>query len=466
MNTDERAVAAALREISADIQPVRLPPNLWARGRRRRRLRATAFAAGVATLLLALIALPLAWAPGRHPVTPAEPHWSIPFRVRAPMPLQPNLADAPNGPASVIVTGPGGFGANDVFGFDDRAVAVGRDGLYRYVRDINSVDAGENLLLSPDGRYVAGPADLEGVDFDESAGDWKSTAGVMDLTTGKVRTYREGAPVAWSPDGRLLVRSVSGPLRLVDIGSGAIVPLGIGGAAAVAFSPDGHELALLQGGELKVLNVDTRAVRTVATLGAQQTLAGPGGWSAGGRLAIWNGSDCLPACTAGYRDFRLSFVDMGNGAVTDAGFDAVQAVSARLLGWQSDGDAVVALSMTSHDPSGPRRAAPQVLSLHPGGGRTTLVTVTADADRIDVARDLLDHFGGDPRSGWSMFLDLLRVRLLKAAPWLAPIAVLVAGGLWLRRRRRPGTTRRSRPGTGGSSRRAACARRRLRRDAT
>ncbi|GIH15207.1 TolB family protein [Rugosimonospora africana] len=447
MNTDERAVAAALRQISAGVRPVRVPPDLWARGRRRRRLRATAIAAGVAALLLALIAVPLAWAPGPPPARPAEHPWSIPSRIRVPMPLQPNLVDAPNGPASVIVTGPGGFAANDVFGFDDRAIAVGRDGLYRYVRDVNSVNAGDDLLLSPDGRYLAGRADLEGVHFDEAASDWQSTAGVMDLTTGKVRTYREGVPVAWSPDDRLLVSASSGRFTLLDLGSGAVVPLGVGGAAP-AFSPDGQQIALQQGRELKVLDVDTRTVRTVANLGAQQSLAGPGAWSAGNRLAIWNGNDCARACPASYRDFRLSFVDIDNGAVTDAGFDAVQAVSARLLGWRSGGDAVVTLSMTSDDPAGPHSGAPQVLSLRPGGGRTTLITVTADADRVDVARNLLDHFGGAPRSGWSMFLDLLRVRLPQAAPWLAAIAVLIAVGLnyrrirakvgpWLRRRISP-----------------------------
>jgi hypothetical protein len=353
--------------------------------------------------------------------------------MRIPVPLQPNLVDAPNGPASVIVTGPGGFDANDLFGFDDRAIVVGRDGMYRYVRDVNSVDAGENLLLSPDGRYLAGPADLEGVDTDESTSDWQSTAGVMDLTTGKVRTYHEGAPVAWSPGDRLLVHASSGQFKLLDVGSGEMVPLGAGGVGAVAFSPDGHQLALIQGRELKVLDMDTRATRTVANLTAQQTLAGPGAWSAGGRLAIWTDNECPPGCPASHHDFRLSFVDIGNGAVTDTRFDPVQAVSARLLGWQTDGDAVVALSMTSNDAAGPHLGAPQVLSLHPGGGRTTLITVMADADRIDVARDLLDQFGGDPRSGWAMFLDMLRVRLRQAAPWLAAIAVLIAIPLTYRR---------------------------------
>lgn len=82
--------------------------------------------------------------------------------------------------------------------------------------------------------------------------------------------------------------------------------------------------------------------------------------------------------------------------------------------------------MTSPDDAGPYVGAPQVLAPHPNGGRTALVTVTADADRIDIARTMLDRFGGQPRSGWAMFLDLAGVRLPQVAPWLAVIAVLVA----------------------------------------
>jgi hypothetical protein len=434
VNTDEQTVAAALRQLSTDVQPVRVPDDLWVRGRRRRRLQLIAVVAGVVALLV-LIAVPLAWAPRSHRPVPSEPRQSIPSKVRAPMPLQPNLVSAPNGPASVIVTGPGGFGANDVFGYDDRAIAVGRDGLYRYIRDVSGVNAGENLLLSPDGRYVADGASLEGVDPAESGPDWQSMAGVMDLTTGKVRTYREGSPVAWSPDGRLLTKALSGLLRLVDVGTGEMVPLRVG-ADTVAFSPDGRRLALQLGRELTVLDLDTYAVRAVAELGARQVLAGPGAWSAGDRLAVWDGADCLPACPTSYTDVRLSFVDISGGAVTQAGFDPVRAVSARLLGWQSDGDAVVVLAMTSFEPAGPHVGAPQVLALHPGGGRTALITVTADADRIDIARTMLDRFGGQPRSGWAMFLDLLSVRLPQAAPRLAVIAVLVAARPVYRRFRR------------------------------
>jgi hypothetical protein len=249
--------------------------------------------------------------------------------------------------------------------------------------------------------------------------------------------------VAWSPDGRILVGAPSGQLKLLDVGSGETVPLGIGGAVGVAFSPDGRQLAVQLGRELKVVDVDTRAVRTVAELDARQTLAGPGAWSAGGRLAIWDGTDCGPACPAGHTDLRLSLVDISDGAVTVAGLDPVQAASARLLGWQVDGDAVVVLAMTSPEPAGPHSGTPQVLALHPGGGRTTLMTLPAGAGRVDIARTLLDHFGGEPRSRWELFLDVVRVRLAQAAPWLAVIALLVAALVTYRRLR--GRVRGSRP---------------------
>lgn len=355
------------------------------------------------------------------------------------MPLLPNLVDAPNGPASVIVTGPGGFGADDVFGYDDRAIVVGRDGLSRYVRNVNAFDAGDDLLLSPDGRYVAGGADLEGVDAGESASEWQSATGVMDLTTGEVRTFHEGPPVAWSPEGRLLAGPLSGQLRLLDVDSGEAVPLGVGRAAAVAFSPDGRQLALQVDQELRVLDVQTRAVRVVADLGETQTLAGPGAWSPGGRLAVWDRTDCQPGCPAGYVDLRLSFVDINDGSETaEADFDVTQvvsAMSARLLGWQSDGDAVVVLALTRLDPAGPHAAAPQVLALHPGGGQTALISVTIEANRIDIARDLLDRFGGEPRTGWDLLVDTFHVRLRQALLPIGIIAALVAARLIYRRLR-------------------------------
>ncbi len=430
MNTDERALATALRHVSADAPPVRIPDDLWARGSRRRRRRLTAMAAGV-TVLVALAAAPLAWAPRPEPAPVAEGR-SIPSTILAPWPLQPKLVDAPNGPASVIVTGPGGFGANDFFGYDDRAIVVGRDGRYRYVRGINGFNAGEDLLLSPDGRYLAGGPGLEGVESAGSASEWQATAGVMDLTTGQVRTYRHGRPVAWSPNGRLVTSQPDGDLSLLDVSSGDAVSLGVTGASSVAFSADGAELAVQVGTELTVVDVRTRTTRLVTGLVAGQLLAGPGAWSAG-HLALWNREDCGPSCPAGLAEFSLFFVDIASGEVVDTGVDPVTAVSASLLGWQADGDAVVVLAMTAHGPDGPHSGAPQVLALHPSGGQTSLITVRADADRIDIPRDLLDHFGGPSASGRDLAVDMLAIRLRHALLPLGVIVALVAARLVYRR---------------------------------
>lgn len=432
MNRDDRGAVDVLDQASAQPKPARRPDAPPAR---RSRWRLVAAVAGVAALV-ALVAIPLAWAL-RSPTEPAETTGdsrSIPAEIRAPKPLQPNLVDSPNGPASVIVTGGGGFDFQDLFlRYDDRAVVVGRDGLYRNVRHINAFSAGEDLLLSPDGRYLAGGPGLEGVDWGSSSVAWQSAAAVMDLTTGAVRVYHEGSPIAWSPDGRLLAGPAASGLTLIDPGTDATVSLGIGAVTAVAFSPDGDQLAVQRDRQVDVVDVDTRAVREVAVLDAEQSLAGPGAWRADGRLAVWDRTECAPGCPTSYSGFRLSYMDINDGSTVEAGFDPVRAVTATVLGFQSDGDAVVVLAMTEAGPDGPHVGAPQVLALHPQGGQTTLITVTDEADRIDIARNLLDNFGGESPSSTDELLDVVRVRLPQVLIPIGAIALLVAAGLVYRR---------------------------------
>ncbi len=439
MNAEERAVASVLRRVANQAPLIKPRPDTWARGRRRRRLRhVTAFAGVVA--LVALTIASMGWSPRPQQTAPIQEQRSVPAEITLPMPWQPNLVDAPNGPASVILTGPGGFGANDVFGYDDRAIVVGRDGLYRYVRAINGVNAGEDLLLSPDGRYLAGGADLEGAQPTQTSADWQSTASVMDLSTGEVRTYRHGPPVAWSPDGRLLVgiplslTSRRCPCRLLDPVSGVVTAVGAGGATSVAFSPDGQRMAIQVDTELKIVDLPSLADTTVADLGSGWMLAGPGAWRPDGRIGIWRSSGCAPQCAAGVVDHRLSLVDAESGAVYDGGRAPVRGVSARLLGWQADDDAIVAATQTAHVPEGPHAGLPQVLALDPDGGRTELITVPDGTDRIDIARDLLDHFGGQPRSGWDLLLDTVAFRGLQLLPFA--VALIVLAGAWLIYRRR------------------------------
>ena len=95
---------------------------------------------------------------------------------------------------------------------------VGRNGSYRIVRHVNAFDAGETLLLSPNGRYIAGDSGLEGA---QPGADIANATAVLDLTTGQVRTYDAGRPLAWSPDGAsLLASSDAGVLSIVEMDSG------------------------------------------------------------------------------------------------------------------------------------------------------------------------------------------------------------------------------------------------------
>ena len=98
-------------------------------------------------------------------------------------------------------------------------------------------------------------------------------------------------------------------------------------------------------------------------------------------------------------------------------------MSARILGWQADGSAVMALyhasphaSIGPHDPLQPdvdywNVGEVELLALAPGGGRRELVDLPGGALHVDVPRDLLDRFGGPSPS-----------RLSGSVRWLANIA--------------------------------------------
>jgi DNA-binding beta-propeller fold protein YncE len=199
-------------------------------------------------LLVSALAMPALFVSGRQRAIPAEDQPSIPTRVYPPMPFPSTVQDAPAGPAALIVTGRGGFGTIEVLGYEDRAIVVGQNGSYRVVRH-NQFAAGKSLLLSPDGRFVAGDGGLEGA---RPGTDFSATS-VLDLTTGQVHSYDAGQPLAWSPDGRsLLARSGSGNLSVVDVDAKAVVDLDLYGGEPtsptwVAFSPDGRRAALQEG---------------------------------------------------------------------------------------------------------------------------------------------------------------------------------------------------------------------------
>jgi hypothetical protein len=236
----EADLVAALDRIAGRARPARLPDDLWARGRRRhrRRLAIGASVAAVVVALVVLVAGPALPGPfGHRAVAPADRDPAVPSEVGRPWPWQPTVAEAPPGPAAVLVDGIGPFAEFTPTSHDQRSLAVGVNGAYRVIRN----DDGE-LLLSPDGRYVASRSTME------ETPDWDHFGtSILDLNTGRVRTFGEMSPVAWSPDGRTLlarITSAGNRLVLLDTTTGAVRPLfdlvGRVPEDFAAFSPDGR----------------------------------------------------------------------------------------------------------------------------------------------------------------------------------------------------------------------------------
>ncbi|GIJ47987.1 hypothetical protein Val02_48730 [Virgisporangium aliadipatigenens] len=425
MSADGRSIATVLAAVADEARPARLPADLWSRGMRRRRRRQV-----TAALAALALALPLLLVSRPGPETPADGRPAVPSRIDSPFPFVGTATSSPPGGASVIVTGPGGFGASGLFGggYEDRAIVVGTNGSYRTVRHLNGFDAGESVLLSPDGRRVAGDWGMES-SWQEGLGAAATT--VLDLTTGHLRRYGAGAPVAWFPDGTRLLTS-AGTLRVLHLDTGAVDDLGLRHETAnVALAPDGRHAVVQDGSSLTVLDLTTGQTRTMATLDERHTLAGPGAWDGHGRVAVW---ECTPACSGVPQvALTLTYIDADTGApATGPALRLAGVAGARLLGWQRDGDAVAVRfrdSGTSFTPPTGRRAdvtappggQPEVVALRPDGPGTVLVRVPAGADRVEVARGFLDRFGAAPAS--------LRERLLD---WLAShtgaLVLLMAAG--------------------------------------
>jgi hypothetical protein len=417
--------------------------------------------------------------------------------VYGPLPFTRAAGDAPNGPARLLLSGGGSLRG----GLDDEghSLVVGHDGTYRLVRTGNDVNAGDDLLLSPDGRYVAGDQ-LEGVDSPAMAG---TALGLLDLITGLVRSVPAGLPVAWSPSGQLLVARYRPP-GSADPGRGASAPDASAGAGpgdfrlglldvhtgdvrdlfsastrprggSVAFSPDGTRLALQTTQGLTVYDLTTLARTPILTTSSTgrfaavtPRLAGAGAWTPEGWLAVWTIDD------AGDRAFSMTlrlidpnhadptdpnlrrevaFVDPRSGAVVPR-IEPVTGVDAWLLGWQPDGDAVVEVFSTTraspdflHGDPIDQATRVELYAYHPGGGRTALVHLPADATRVDVPRDLVvnDRFGGPAPSLPARLGDLARTRVVE----LALLTLLITGTVtlvgWSRRRRPPRPPRPPRP---------------------
>ncbi|MGC4895380.1 TolB family protein [Micromonospora sp. DT31] len=436
----------ALREAAAEV-PAYSVHDRAVRTARRTRWRTAA----VATAVLALVAAVPLTVRGDGLTAPAGVGGAaLPDRLGLPPIGALRATERPAlGPASVVFSGQA-RGLTGLIDEDGTVAVVGASAdRYRTWKVGSEVPAGEGVLLSPDGRFLAVPAS-PGVN-------------VIDLTVGTARwlpSPRPGsvttAPAGWAPDGSALavvdttpanpeVSSHINTLSLVRLDGGRAVRLletpqvPVFGSP-VAFAADGSQLAYQVGTKVLVSSPDGRQIDSFA-LPPDTALAGKGAW-------LPDGSLTLVAHEAAGDRWRLRRVDTGGRELPAPALPAVSGVGAiRLLGWQPDGTAWVVAYRP--EPGAPYRYADElamdqrtayanvrsirVLGLMPGAATpATLLTAPDQVLAVDVA-DSVVHAG----------------RVREANPpsvlggrvwWGAGVVALVLGGLatyrWVRRRRR------------------------------
>lgn len=320
-----------------------------------------------------------------------------------------HATDWPLGPASVIFTGQ----ARGLMHGDEGSIiaVVGAEAdRYRIIEGEIEAYAGDDTVLSPDGRQVA---------F-RSISSWRPRVEIVDLVTGRSRTVGSGVsgtvsaePLGWSPDGRVLVirdvvpadpegnayrhvLSIVWPdgdrrIRLADdYHEGPWT-------SPVAFAPDGARFAFQTGRTVTVTDLDGRRLSSF-TLAPETELAGKGAWSPDGQT--------LTVARRDGEHWSLWRVDPTTGRDLGAmDMPTVSGVTAiRLLGWAADGSAwVVAYKPSHHAPAAfdaplamDQRLAygnvgtVRVLALGPGAETpTALLTAPADVVAIDVSNDVI-----------------------------------------------------------------------------
>ncbi|MER7469424.1 hypothetical protein [Micromonospora sp. NPDC000018] len=396
----------SLHTAAADVPAYPVYERSLATARRSRRRTALAAVAALVLVALAGAVLPLASTPAVDAAAGAES--ALPDRVGVPPFGSLHATDRPRlGPASVIFTGQA---PRLVYSGEGSIIAVvGADtDRYRIIKGEIEAQAGEDTVLSPDGRRVA---------F-RSVGYTHTRVEIVDLVTGHSRTVASGVsgtvmvePAGWSPDGRALVVRDTVPinpersayrqvLSIVWLDGDRRTRLADdyeGNGSPVAFAPDGARLAFQTGRTVAVADLDGRRLSSF-TLAPETELAGKGAWSTDGR-----------ALTVTRRDggsWSLRRVDPTTGRDLGAmDTPAVPGVTAiRLLGWAVDGTArVVAYQPAPHAPAAfdaplemDQRLAygnvgtVRVLALGRGADApTTLLTAPKDVVAIDVSDDVI-----------------------------------------------------------------------------
>jgi hypothetical protein len=215
MSTDLKQRLAALADRAEAGAP---PTDLWQRGVRRRRRRAAVTAAvavvavlagGGAAVLLAE-ATTSSYAP--EPTT-SDAHGAIPDRVQAPSAFLPDVGSRPLGPVGVVAGAERRTGLvgehNGIFGIgalDGRYRFLPLEHRFGYSGDAaGMVGGGDEVALSPDGRYVAywladDPGDrVDGVAVYDTVRDRFATRTIAS------RLGLDPQGLAWADDDTLLL---------------------------------------------------------------------------------------------------------------------------------------------------------------------------------------------------------------------------------------------------------------------
>ncbi|MBY8872135.1 hypothetical protein K7640_09820 [Micromonospora sp. PLK6-60] len=418
----------------------------------------------VAALTLALAPGPATAADRRiDPAAGGPPALSLPDRVGAPQWGSWSVRRRPVTAASVVFTGENWWDASTSTG--TAAVVGAPDDAYRLLDDPWGTDAGQEILLSPDGARLALPGQ------------------VVELRTGR-RTVlprldgiRVVQPAAWSPDGGTLAviqhdggsvrrpdgsetyRETRATLGLVDLASGRftsvaeLAPDTSVPGWSVAFAPDGRTLAYQTGQQIVVADPGG-PVRSRFPVPAGTRIAGKGAWTPDGAgLTLVTQRRCCAG--DGYRSrWQLQVVDPATGGERAGPRLPEQAglLALRLLGWTPDGAAAVARyrpwpgeAVVGFDAEyGITDGVWQtdVVALSPAGPpRTLLTSGERVAEGIDVADHALagnlTHPGRLPAGGLGpQYRAYLGVGLSVLVA-VAGLGVLGAAWILRRRRRRP-----------------------------
>ncbi|PZG22568.1 hypothetical protein C1I95_05205 [Micromonospora craterilacus] len=459
----------ALRELGERMPAARLASDPWLVGRRQRRraARRTGVAALVA-VLVSVLGVAAALGGSGAGTMPAAAGEGVPERISLPWMWQATVEQDPPGPASVLFGGGGlGLRGSDFVDHEGKIAVVGRGGDYRMLLyGGTESSAGDDVQLSPDGRYVA----------DGTLGPpWLT---VTDLTDGSRRGFSgptkdsEGTPVAWSRDGASLLVLEYGyeprrsdadgqaaRLTLLELATGAtrtlLDDLGdrwkLRTASVAAFSPDGSRIAATAGDRLSLLDRDGRTLWS-RDLGPRRKLAGSGAFTAdGSRIAVADLDGCLSGCDSAAlaaRTWTVTWLDAATGQdVAGPTLTPVRGQALRALGWRLGTD-LVAVRYEADPGNGMREGdywndtgywesgRVQLIALRPDGATEVLLDPPDEVWSLDVARDLLEAgaFGApatEPRP-----FPARPIILLVAVPLALPVVIVVGVLLLWRRHRR------------------------------